>query len=107
MRREHRNEVRAGYRVVRESPAVKIMHLLHKRGARVEFHDPYVEDVALNGMHLHRTELTNHAVASADLVAVLTPHTAYDLEWVSEHAKCIFDARNAFAPNQRRNIVRL
>ena len=28
---------------VRESPAVKIMHLLHKRGARVEFHDPYVE----------------------------------------------------------------
>ena len=92
---------------VRESPAVKIMHLLHKRGAKVEFHDPYVEDVALNGMHLHRTELTNHAVASADLVAVLTPHTAYDLEWVSEHAKCVFDARNAFGPNRRRNIVRL
>ena len=30
---------------VRESPAVKIMHQLHKRGARVEFHDPYVSDV--------------------------------------------------------------
>jgi UDP-N-acetyl-D-mannosaminuronate dehydrogenase len=61
----------------------------------------------LNGTILHRTELTNHAVASADLVAVLTPHTAYDLEWVSEHAELVFDARNAFAPNRRRNVVRL
>jgi UDP-N-acetyl-D-glucosamine dehydrogenase len=92
---------------VRESPAVKIMHLLHKRGARVEFHDPYVDDVTLNGMTLHRTELTNHAVSRADLVAVLTPHNAYDLDWVAEHAKLVFDARNAFAPNRRPNVVRL
>ncbi len=92
---------------VRESPAVKIMHLLHKRGASVAFHDPYVADVTLNGMTLHRTELTNHAVARADLVAVLTPHSAYDLDWVAEHAKLVFDARNAFAPNRRSNVVRL
>jgi UDP-N-acetyl-D-glucosamine dehydrogenase len=92
---------------VRESPAVKIMHLLHKRGAKVAFHDPYVSDVTLNGMTLQRTELTNHAVASADLIAVLTPHAAYDLEWVSEHARLVFDARNAFASNRRSNVVRL
>jgi UDP-N-acetyl-D-glucosamine dehydrogenase len=92
---------------VRESPAVKIMHQLHKRGARVEFHDPYVGEVALNGMTLQRTELTNRAVAGADLVAVLTPHSAYDLDWVSEHAKLVFDARNAFGPNRRANVVRL
>ena len=92
---------------VRESPAVKIMQLLHKRGARVEFHDPYVAAVALNGTTLQRTELTNHSVARADLVAVLTPHTAYDLEWVSEHARLVFDARNAFGPNHRANVVRL
>ncbi len=73
----------------------------------MEFHDPYVEDVTLNGMTLHRTELTNHAVSRADLVAVLTPHAAYDLDWVAEHAKLVFDARNAFAPNRRSNVVRL
>ncbi len=28
---------------VRESPAVKVMQLLHRRGAKVEFHDPYVD----------------------------------------------------------------
>ena len=92
---------------VRESPAVKIMQLLHRRGAKVEFHDPYVEDVTLNGTTLHRTELTNHAVTRADLVAVLTPHSAYDLDWVAEHAKLVFDARNAFAPSRRPNVVTL
>jgi UDP-N-acetyl-D-glucosamine dehydrogenase len=92
---------------VRESPSMKIMQLLHKRGARVEFHDPYVAQCTLNGMTLHRTELTNHAISRADLVAVLTPHGAYDLEWMAEHAKLVFDARNAFAPNLRPNVVRL
>ena len=92
---------------VRESPAVKIMDLLHRRGARVAFHDPYVGDVTLNGTTIHRTELTNHVVSRADLVAVLTPHSAYDLDWVAEHAKLVFDARNAFAPTRRLNVVRL
>ncbi|MEO8425302.1 MAG: UDP binding domain-containing protein, partial [Actinomycetota bacterium] len=85
----------------------KIMHLLHKRGARVEFHDPYVDDVVLNGTTLHRTELTNNAVARADLVAVLTPHSAYDLDWISEHARLVFDARNAYNGERRGNVIRL
>ena len=68
---------------------------------------PSSPPVPLNGATLHRTELTNHSVARADLVAVLTPHSAYDLDWVSEHAKLVFDARNAFGPNHRSNVVRL
>ena len=31
---------------------------------------------------------------------MLTPHSAYDLDWVAEHAKLVFDARNAFGPNR-------
>ena len=34
---------------VRESPGVMIMQLLHQRGAEVRFHDPYVDEVPLNG----------------------------------------------------------
>jgi UDP-N-acetyl-D-glucosamine dehydrogenase len=91
----------------RESPSVRIMHLLHKRGARMTFHDPYVDEVALNGKSIQRTELTNVAIARADLVAVLTPHTTYDLEWVADHAKLVFDARNAFGSSRRASVVRL
>ncbi len=46
-------------------------------------------------------------VSRADLVAVLTPHSAYDLDWMAEHAKLVFDARNAFGAARRLNVVRL
>jgi UDP-N-acetyl-D-glucosamine dehydrogenase len=92
---------------VRESPAVKVINLLHRRGALLGFHDPFVDEIALNGGSLHRTELSNVAVARADLVAVLTPHSAYDLEWVAEHAKLVFDTRNAFNGARHPNVIRL
>ena len=41
---------------IRESPSVKIINQLHKRGALLAFHDPYVDRVAMNGGTLHRTE---------------------------------------------------
>lgn len=92
---------------IRESPAVKVINLLYRRGALLAFHDPYVEEVALNGGTLRRADLTNTAVSRADLVAVLTPHTAYDLEWVADHAKLVFDTRNAYNGAHRANVIRL
>jgi UDP-N-acetyl-D-glucosamine dehydrogenase len=92
---------------IRESPSVKIINQLHKRGALLAFHDPYVDRVAMNGGTLHRTDLTTLAISRADLIAVLTPHSAYDLDWVAEHAKLVFDARNAFGSNTAPNVVRL
>ena len=92
---------------VRESPAAKVMAHLYKRGANLTFHDPFVEDVAVNGTTLRRSMLSHHAVAEADCVAVLTPHSAYDLEWVADHAAFVFDARNAYGSDRRPNVVRL
>jgi UDP-N-acetyl-D-glucosamine dehydrogenase len=92
---------------IRESPAVRIINLLHRRGALLSFHDPFVDEIPLNGGTMRRTELTTQTVTRADLVAVLTPHSAYDLEWVAEHARLVFDARNAFGPAARSNVVRL
>jgi UDP-N-acetyl-D-glucosamine dehydrogenase len=92
---------------VRESPAVRVIHHLQRRGAVVAFHDPYVPEVAVNGRVLHRTDLTNRAVAHADCVALLTPHRAYDLDWIATHARLVFDARNAYGPDRRPNVVRL
>jgi UDP-N-acetyl-D-glucosamine dehydrogenase len=91
---------------IRESPSIQIMRHLHKRGANVTFHDPWVENVQLNGSNVRRSALTTQAVAGADLVAVLTPHSSYDLEWVADHARVVFDARNAVA-SKRQNVVRL
>jgi nucleotide sugar dehydrogenase len=91
----------------RESPSLKVLTLLRKRGVAASFHDPFVDSISLNGDVLQRTDLTRRAVAGADLVAILTPHSAYDLEWVATHAKLVFDARNAFGDQVRENVVKL
>jgi UDP-N-acetyl-D-glucosamine dehydrogenase len=92
---------------VRESSSVKVMAHLDKRGAMLTFHDPFVESILVNGTLLRRTELSRHAVETADCVAILTPHRAYDLGWLADHASLIFDARNTYGSDCRQNVVRL
>jgi UDP-N-acetyl-D-glucosamine dehydrogenase len=92
---------------VRESPSLGVMAALARRGARLSFHDPLVAAVTVDGRRMARTELTARAVAGADLVALLTPHRAYDLEWLARTSTLLFDARNAFGPGDRPNLVRL
>jgi nucleotide sugar dehydrogenase len=92
---------------VRESPAIKVMTQLHKRGADVSFHDPFVEAVNVNGEVLSCRELTRKAVSSSDCVAILTPHSAFDFDWIATHARLIFDARNAYPNDRPNNVLRL
>jgi UDP-N-acetyl-D-glucosamine dehydrogenase len=92
---------------IRESPAIKVMTHLHRRGAKLSFHDPFVETVTINGTVFRRADLSHGVVAASDCVAVLTPHKTYDLERVAENAGLIFDARNAYPNDRRINVVRL
>jgi UDP-N-acetyl-D-glucosamine dehydrogenase len=92
---------------IRESPAIKVMTHLHRRGANVSFHDPYVEAVNVNGDVLRRSQLTRKAISGSDCVAILTPHSGFDFEWIAAHSRLIFDARNAYPNGRRDNVVRL
>jgi UDP-N-acetyl-D-glucosamine dehydrogenase len=92
---------------VRESPALGVMAQLHKRGARIRFHDPHVPSCPLNGDLLQRTDLTQHALRGADITVMITPHQDYDLEWLAKHARLVFDARNAFGELRSENVIPL
>jgi UDP-N-acetyl-D-glucosamine dehydrogenase len=92
---------------VRESPSLRVMSALARRGVKLSFHDPFVDAIVLDGRRLTRTELTARAVAGADLVALLTPHSGYDLGWLAQTAELLFDARNAYGPGNPPNLVRL
>jgi UDP-N-acetyl-D-glucosamine dehydrogenase len=92
---------------MRESPSLRVMSVLARHDPQLAFHDPYVERVVVNGMPLDRTELTAEALASSDLVALLTPHSAYDLEWLASTGAPVFDARNAFGPGRGPNVTLL
>ena len=92
---------------LRESPSLKVIERLQRRGARVGYHDPYVPVLSTPVGILHRTALTHRAIAGADCVALLTPHSAYDLGWIADTARLVFDARNAYGPDRRPNVERL
>jgi nucleotide sugar dehydrogenase len=92
---------------VRESPALKVMGQLHRRGATVYFHDPYTDQVDIDGRVVDVSVLTRRLLTSVDCVAILTAHSAYDLEWVAEHAMLVFDAHNAYGSAAHANVVTL
>jgi len=80
---------------LRESPALDIMQLLLDKGADLRFHDPHVPEVGLDGRSLKGVELTDEELAAADLVVIVTDHSAVDFDRVVDRAQRIFDTRNA------------
>jgi len=80
----------------RESPAISVIQELLKRGAQVEYFDPWVPRFRKGALTMESLPaLTPEAVESADLVMVTTAHTNVDYELVQKHAKMIFDTKNA------------
>jgi UDP-N-acetyl-D-glucosamine dehydrogenase len=79
----------------RESPAIKVMELLHKDGAKIDYHDPYVPKFSEHGMQWHSLPLSKERIERADCVLILTNHSNVDYERVVEHAKLVVDTRNA------------
>ena len=91
---------------VRESPALDIMLLLERLGARVTFSDPYVRGIQTNSGYLDAQE-TLASVEAADCVVIVTDHSAVDYTGVVERSKLIVDTRNALKGFRSPKIVRL
>jgi len=92
---------------VRESPALKVIGQLLRRGATVLFHDPFTDQVDIDGRVIEVSSLSRRLLTSVDCVAVLTPHSAYDLDWVAEHSMLVFDAHNAYGSATHGNVITL
>ena len=90
---------------VRESPALDIIHLLLRRGARVTYTDPNVPALTVDGVVLNSEPET--AIAAADCVVIVTDHTAFNWVTITEKAKLIVDTRNALRGLDSSNIRRL
>ncbi len=93
----------------RQSPALKVVELLCRRGLTVAYHDPYVPAHRVDGATLSSQPLTVETVAGADAVVILTDHTGIDYQWVVDHARLVIDTRNATAGviQGRERIVKL
>ncbi|MFN6202686.1 MAG: nucleotide sugar dehydrogenase [Acidobacteriota bacterium] len=81
---------------MRESPALGIVESLQELGAEVNFHDPYVDSIHLEGTdrHLHGIPLTDEVIAAADCVVIVTDHSNIDYGHLVSKAQLVVDTRN-------------
>lgn len=79
----------------RESPSAEVLHLLAQRGAAITYHDPHIPHFTEHGHDLSNVPLNTDNLRQADLVLILTDHTAVDYALVVKEAAQILDTRNA------------
>jgi UDP-N-acetyl-D-glucosamine dehydrogenase len=87
---------------MRESPALKIMELLEKRGAVVNFHDPFVPEMLPTREHpkftgQKSTPLSAASLAAIDVAVICADHDSIDYRLLADHCPLIVDTRNALA----------
>ena len=92
---------------MRESPALDIISLLKRRGAQIDYHDPYIPCLKLDGADLQSQDLTERTIEHQDCVVILTHHTGLDYNKLVKFSRLIMDTRNALKGIQGPNIVRL
>jgi len=95
---------------IRESPALDVIGLLQKKGASVEYHDPYIPHLRTHDdVEMQSVSDVMQAVRAADCVIIITNHHAYDYDAILKEANFIFDSRNALGKQGKKNpkVVRL
>jgi UDP-N-acetyl-D-glucosamine dehydrogenase len=93
---------------MRESPSIEILELLQKKGAEVDYSDPYVPVFpAMRAHHfdLHSVALTPESIRRYDCVVLATAHQSFDYSLIAQNAKLIVDTRAAFRAFKQDNIV--
>jgi UDP-N-acetyl-D-glucosamine dehydrogenase len=83
----------------RESPSFVLMEMLSGRGAKLSYNDPHIPRLPAMRHHdvpdMKSSELTPQFLASQDCILIATDHSAYDYDFIVEHAALVIDTRNA------------
>lgn len=79
----------------RESPALKIMDEVAKKGGEVLFHDPYINSVVTGeGRKFTNNTLTDNLYKEADCVVITTNHSDFNGDEIAGKANLVVDLRN-------------
>jgi UDP-N-acetyl-D-glucosamine dehydrogenase len=79
---------------VRESPALDVMELLVKRGARLSYSDPHVPKLSIAGHEMTPVPFETALKSDCDCFAIVTDHSAFDYQRI-KNLPLVVDTRNA------------
>ena len=96
---------------MRETPTLKIIELLEKQGATIEYHDTWIPVIPSTREHPEYTgrksvDITAQSLAAYDAVVIVTDHDDVDYAFVGKNAKLVVDTRNAMVKCDPANVVK-
>jgi len=91
---------------LRKSPSIRLIELLKKQ-ARVDYYDPLIPYLKIDGLDLKAVDLTAQGLRRYDAVVIAVDHTAVDYDLILKNARLIFDTRNVYKNKSAKELVRL
>ncbi|NHN29398.1 nucleotide sugar dehydrogenase [Paenibacillus sp. S3N08] len=79
----------------RESPVLKIIEELEKRGAVIMYSDPHISKCKHQGRLYTSIPATSANLKKADISVITTDHSSFNYEVIRRSASVLFDTRNA------------
>ena len=94
---------------LRESPALDVIEILQKEGAKVFYSDPHIPYLDIGNINLKSEKITPNSLKKYGIVILTTDHKKFNYKMIAKNAKQILDTRNAFATHgvKGTNIVKL
>lgn len=84
-------------RDLRKSPPLTVINLLKVQQAVVDYYDPIIPYLKIQGIDQQSVKLDAKTLNSYDCVVITTDHTKVNYRLVRKEAKCIYDIRNVYA----------
>ena len=92
----------------RDSPAFEIVETLQRKGAAVDYHDPYVPTLSVRGAALRSVDLAQVDLSAWDVILILTGHDGCDWKRIAREGALVIDTRNVTDGIQHSgNVIRL
>jgi UDP-N-acetyl-D-mannosaminuronate dehydrogenase len=92
---------------LRKSPPLKLIHILEDEKCKVDYYDPIIPYLNIEGIQMNSIELTSNNVKKYDAVLIAADHTNVRYDLILKAAKFIFDIRNVYKNKSSPKIIKL
>ena len=90
----------------RESPALRVIEVLNREQANVDFFDSWIDEYKYKGeKHQGIKEISPEIVADYDLIMITAAHTNVDYDMIQKNAVAIFDTKNVMKSIENRENI--
>lgn len=90
----------------RESAIYDIVPELIKKGAEIEYFDPFIDEIKIGNNSFKSIKYSPEGLKKYDLVMILIDHSGFDYEELARNVNLVADMRNAIKSREHKNVFR-